>query len=277
MARTLLDMFDVSLDFLTQVVADNPSLRGMILGYLAEAKLREILVGHGRASAFRKDDDHDRKKKGDLVLTYQGIEFKVEVKSLQTNTVEICDAGNSTSSNEKWIRKILKKKGRGEPNPDFSPVWNKHGLGAKYRGQFQCDASDRRKVTFPDGSTLETTNLLFGEFHILAAGLFAFREKWDFGFALNRDLPASTNAAYPGYQREKLISSMISVTWPLQSPFVSDIYVLLDRLVAAEKAKDKAKVTEEMKVVVEKEPVKATQEVEETQVKVVKRKRPRKS
>jgi hypothetical protein len=75
MARTLLDVFDVSLDFLTRVVEDYPSLRGMILGYLAEAKLREILAGHGRATAFRKDDDHDRKKKGDLVLTYQGFEF----------------------------------------------------------------------------------------------------------------------------------------------------------------------------------------------------------
>ena len=66
-------------------------------------------------------------------------------------------------------------------------------LGGRYRGLFQCDASDKRKVEFPDGSTLETTNLLFGEFHILAAGLFAFRQKWDFGFALNSDLPASSN------------------------------------------------------------------------------------
>ena len=73
------------------MVEDNPSLRGIILGYLAEAKLREILAVHGRATAFRKDDDHDRKKKGDLVLTYQGFEFKVEVKSLQTNSVEILD------------------------------------------------------------------------------------------------------------------------------------------------------------------------------------------
>jgi hypothetical protein len=74
-----------------------------------------------------------------------------------------------------------------------------------------------------------------------------------------------------------LIGSMISVAWPLQPPFVSDIYVLLDRLVAEEKAKDKGKVTEETQVVVEKKPVKVTQEVEETQVKVVRKKRPRKS
>ncbi len=270
-------MFDVSMDFLTQVVLDNPSLRGMVLGYLAEAKLKEILEGHGRASAFRKEDDHDRKKKGDLVVTYQGFEFKVEVKSLQTNSVEILDEEHSTASEEKWIRKILKKKGRGQANPGYIPVWNRRRLEGRYRGQFQCDASDKRPVIFPDGSTLQTTNLLFGEFHILAAGLFAFREKWDFGFALNSQLPASTNMEYPEYQRSKLITSMISVMWPLAAPFVSDIYALLDELVAEEKAKLAGKVTEQTRVVVKKEPVKEMKVVEETKVRVVKKKPRKKS
>ncbi len=54
-ARTLLDIFDVSLGFLTKVVVDNPSLRGMVLGYLAEAKLKESLrvMGGHRPSARR--------------------------------------------------------------------------------------------------------------------------------------------------------------------------------------------------------------------------------
>jgi hypothetical protein len=268
MPRTLLDIFDVSLDLLTQVVVENPSLRGMLLGYIAERKLRGLLEGHGRATSFRKDDDHDRKKKGDLVLTYQGFEFKVEVKSLQTNSVEILDA----SGNSKWIRKILRKKGPGQPNPEYAPFWNSHRLNAMYRGQFQCDASDKRKVEFPDGSSVQTTNLLFGEFHILAAGLFAFREKWDFGFALNSSLPPSTNAIYTEYQRNKLITSMISVTWPLQPPFVSDIYSLLDQLVA----KEKEKVPTEA-VVVEETPLKATTVVKEAKLKIVERKRPKKS
>jgi hypothetical protein len=273
--RTLLDVFDVSLDFLTQVVMDNPSLRGMLLGYIAERKLREILVGHGRATAFRKDDDHDRKKKGDLVLTYQGFEFKVEVKSLQTNTVEILDAENSLiSGSETWVRKILKQKGPGKPNPSYAPIWTKDRLTAEYRGQFQCDASDRRKVDFPDGSSVETTKLLFGEFHILAAGLFAFREKWDFGFALNRDLPASTNEDYTPYQRKMLITSMIPITWPLQAPFVGDIYSLLDLLVKEEKAKGARKAVKETKVV-EAEPAKTA--TEEQHLKVVEKKRRKKS
>ena len=40
--RTILDMFGVDLTFLTEVVKANPSLRGVIIGYLAERKLWEV-------------------------------------------------------------------------------------------------------------------------------------------------------------------------------------------------------------------------------------------
>lgn len=276
-ARTLLDIFEVSLDFLTKVVVDNPSLRGMILGYLAEAKLRELLESHGKATAFRKEDDHDRKKKGDLVVTYKGHEFKVEVKSLQTNSVEMLDEESSrTPGNWAWVRKMLKKSGRGQENAAYQPIWEKHRLNGKYRGQFQCDASDKRKVNFDDGSTLETTNLLVGEFHILAAGLFAFREKWDFAFALNRNLPRSANPAYTKYQRDHLLTSMMPITWPVPPPYVTDIYDLLDILVAEEEAKAAGKPIPETPTVVQLEPAKEVAVVEEPQVKVVGKKRKKK-
>jgi hypothetical protein len=228
--RTVLDAFDVSLEFLSRVVFDNPSLRGMIVGYLAEAKLREILTVDGKATDFDKHDDHDRKKKGDLVMKYQGLDLKVEVKSLQTNTVEILEPGTTP---EKWVRKILKQSGRGVPNPDFIPTWERERLSdsVQFRGQFQCDASDSRPVIFPDGSKVKTTDLLFGEFDIVAAGLFAFREKWDFAFALNRDLPKSTHQAYTAHQRDNLIASMVPITWPVKPPFTTDLYGLLDKLV----------------------------------------------
>ena len=131
-------------------------------------------------------------------------------------------------------------------------------------------------MTFPDNSTLETTNLLFGEFHILAAGLFAFREKWDFGFVLNRDLPASTNSAYSEYQRAKLISSMVPVTWPLGAPFVADIYLLLDRLVAEERAKLKGKRVPDTPSVKDVGPVEVKSVIEERQLKVTDKKRRKK-
>jgi hypothetical protein len=271
MSRSVLDYFDVSLEFFTEVVMGNPSLRGMVLGYIAEAKLKEALVGHGRGSAFRKDDDHDRKKKGDLTVTYEGYEFKIEVKSLQTSTVEMLADGGD------WVRKVIKQKGPGQPNPAYIPVWEQQRFDAQYQGQFQCDASDRRWVKFPDDSRVETTNLLFGEFHILAAGVFAFREKWDFGFALNRDLPPSTNNKYTPYQQDRLITSMVPITWPLKAPFVSDIYVLLDQLVAEEQAKQEGALSgTETEVVVE-PPVKHVEVVEEVQLKIVEKKRKRKS
>lgn len=53
-ARTLLDIFDVSLGFLTKVVVDNPSLRGMVLGYLAEAKLKDLRVMGGHRPSARR-------------------------------------------------------------------------------------------------------------------------------------------------------------------------------------------------------------------------------
>ncbi len=82
---------------------------------------------------------------------------------------------------------------------------------------------------------------------------------------------------YPEYQRSKLITSMISVTWPLAAPFVSDIYSLLDRLAAEEKAEQAGKVTEETKVVVKKARVKEMKVVEGPKVKVVKKRKPKKS
>jgi len=141
---SILNVLDVSLGFLTQVILENPSLRGMVFGYVAEAKLREVLSGHGMATAFRKDDDHDRKKKGDLVVTYKGFDFKIEVKSLQTNTVEMM-----TPDGRSWLRKIIKQKGSGKPNPDYLPVWEKHGLAATYRGAFsmRCERSPYCEVS----------------------------------------------------------------------------------------------------------------------------------
>lgn len=175
------------------------------------------------------------------------------------------------------MRKMLKQKGRGVENPAYLPIWERHRLGGQYRGRFQCDASDRRKVTLPDNSTIETTNLVFGEFDILAAGLFAFRERWDFAFALNRDLPASTNKNYTDYQRQRLITSMIPITWPVQKPFVTDLYGLLDLLVAEEEARRTGRSRTATPTVVELPPAKETRVVEEPQLKVVEKRRRKKS
>lgn len=193
--KALLQRWGITTEDLTKIVDGNPSLRGMLFGYVAEYKLRSFFESDGRITSLRKDDDHDRRRKGDLVITYKGYEFKIESKSLQTNLIK---------RNEK----------------------------DEYNGVVQCDASDRREVTLPNGKKVTTTCLVVGEFDILAACLFEFRQKWDFAFALNRDLPKSRYKKYPEDVRKYLLKSLVPVSWPIKPPFTSDPFSLLDRLVS---------------------------------------------
>jgi hypothetical protein len=192
--QTILDRWTITPEELTVAIDENPSLRGMLFGYVAEYKLRKLwFEDRPEVTHFVKHDDHNRKKKGDLVITYKGREFVIESKSLQTNT--ITKQGNT------------------------------------YSGKAQCDASDRRKVTFKDGSTLETTCLLEGEFDILAINCFAFKGEWLFTFCKNCDLPRSTYGKYTDVQRNALLASLVPTTWPSQPPFRDEPFSLLDELI----------------------------------------------
>ncbi|MEW6587072.1 MAG: restriction endonuclease [Nitrospirota bacterium] len=164
MSDTILDRWDITAEELTQVIDQNPSLRGMILGYLAELKLEKLWLSGEEITEVRKGDDHDRKRKGDRVIRYKGQKFIFESKSLQTGMIRQTDKG--------WV------------------------------GKAQVDASDRRDVILPDGSKVTTTCLLKGEFDILAVNVFAFENKWRFVFAKNSDLPTSNYEKYTEYQRK---------------------------------------------------------------------------
>ncbi len=120
------------------------------------------------------------------------MEFSIEVKSLQTTLIKKVDG-----------------------------CWT---------GRAQVDGSDRRIVKFPDGTELNTTLLLRGQFDTLAVNCFAFENTWNFAFAFNRDLPKSTFKKYTEAQRNQLIASLVPVTWPPEPPFVSDPFVLVERL-----------------------------------------------
>ena len=143
-----------------------------------------------------KDDDHDRKKKGDRRLWYQEKELIIEVKSIQTNSVRLL-----------------------QENPRL------------LRGGTQVDASDRRRVDFSDGTSLDTTCLLVGEFDILAVNCRPFADNWDFAFALNVDLERSSYKKYSPLQQSKFIKSMQYLTWPLKADgiFTTDFQDVLDR------------------------------------------------
>lgn len=192
---SILDEWEIDAEILTTLLNDNPSLRGMLLGYVAEHKLKEIIEDIPGVSLATKFDDHDRKKKGDLHVVYRGKAFEIESKSLQSNTVSY---------------------------DNDSGVWS---------ARSQVDASDRREVTLSNGETLQTTLLKRGEFDILAVNCFAFEQQWKFVFARNMDLPTSKYAGYPAEVREQLIASLIPITYPPTTPFVEDVHALLDEMV----------------------------------------------
>jgi hypothetical protein len=167
-------------------------MRGLMMGYVAEYKLRRMYFEDERITALIKDDDHDRKSKSDIRINYRGASFRIECKSLQTN------------------------------------LSKKHDTG--FAATYQCDASDSRIVRFSDGSEVKTTCLLTGEFDVVAVNLFALEEEWRFAFALNRDLPRSRYRKYSELQQRELIASSIKIAYPLERPYVDDPFVLLDRL-----------------------------------------------
>ncbi len=191
---TILERWGLTAEELTEVIDSNPSLRGFMIGYVGEFKLWQMLLADERIAHAHKYDNHDRAHRNDLAVLYREHEFTFEVKSLKTNSIKYS--------------------------------------GDVYSGDFQCDASDRQPVRLPNGETVETTCLLVGGFDIVAVNLFAFREQWDFAFALNRELPRTKSKKYTPAQQRYLLATSIRITWPLQAPFVSDPFPLLDKLIA---------------------------------------------
>lgn len=193
-SKSILKRWGITERELTELVDQNPSLRGILLGYVAEKKFHDNYLSHPDITEKGKDDDHDRKKKGDRRIVYKGHTFLIEVKSLQTNSVK-------NLGGDSWV------------------------------GKAQVDASDRRLVTFPNKTKLNTTCLLRGEFDLLAVNCFAFGEQWRFAFALNSELPENTYSKYTAYQRKHLLPSLITVEWALQPPFTDNPFALLDKLI----------------------------------------------
>jgi hypothetical protein len=198
-----LEDWDLSYDEINELLTDNPSLRSFVMGYAAEMKCRRMFFeDHPEITSLTKYDDHDRVLKGDIAFTYRDQPFTVEVKSLQTNS----------------LKRLL-----------GGPV-----MSAK----FQCDASDRRWVKFKDGSTIETTCLLVGEFDLLAVNLHSFEGEWDFTFAKNADLPRvnglrGKSRDYTQYQRSNLLMGTMPMMNPPIHPYNADPFVLLDELIEA--------------------------------------------
>ena len=190
---SILEELGLTVAELTDLIHSNPSLRGMVVGYAAEQKLRVYLQSNNEITYIGKPDDHDRQNKGDHVIRYRGRQFAIEIKSLQTRLV--------TQDGDIW------------------------------RGRAQVDASDRRTVILADGSALETTLLTVGEFDVLAVNCFAFGQGWNFVFAKNEDLPRSRYRNYTDAVRQQLIASLVPISWPPEPPFSGSLLAVLDSLI----------------------------------------------
>jgi hypothetical protein len=196
----ILEQWGVTLDEINDILAERPSVRGILLGFIAEYKLAQIWFSNDpRVDSLERYKNHDRTRAGDLGFRYKGVLVSVQVKSLQSSSV-------------------LKTK-------------------TGYKGTFQCDASDRRLVRLPNGESVETTCLLVGGFDLLAVNLFEFGQEWRFAFAKNSDLPRTTSSKYTPEQRKFLLATSVRITWPLQPPFYEDPFTVLDTIVAEKSSK----------------------------------------
>jgi hypothetical protein len=198
-----------------EIAVNRPSLRGMLMGYAAEYKVRKEWFIRPEITDLFVPDDHDRTQKFDIGFKYKGEPIRVEVKSLQTNSVKLRDP----TARSGW---------RSLKSLHMNPSTPREG---EQQAIFQCDASDRRMVTFPSGTKIETTCILIDAFDLLAIGLFAFGHGWNFAFARNRDLPRSAHKKYPPETHEFLLASSMPITWPLKPPYEAEPYRLLDEIV----------------------------------------------
>lgn len=188
----ILKEWDLTRQELDEIVSACPGLRGSMLRYVAEYKLRKMWFSGPKFGHVIPSDDPNLTCDGYLGLIYKATTIKVELKSLRTASV--------------------RKTGDG------------------LRGTIMCDAGDTRNLRLPDGSEAETGCLLAGQFDILAVNVFEFEKKWNFAFALNDDLPRSTFAKHTEYQRRHLLKMFVRLTWPLKPPFTDDPRPLLEQL-----------------------------------------------
>lgn len=180
---------------LNDLLTSNPSLRGMIMGYLAEIKLKEIWLEDDRITNIYKADDHNRDVKADWIIEYKNEkEFSIEIKSVQTNSIR-------RSDDESFLK-----------------------------GKFQCDASDSRFINLNNNKSVKTTCLKKGRFDIIAVNLYPFRGKWEFAFAKNDDLPTTNYSKYDIDVQNQLLKGTINITYPHSEKYYSNPYNLLEEM-----------------------------------------------
>lgn len=173
-----------------------PSLRGMILGYIAEEMFEKYVpkkYGFISSEDIESHDDHDRRfNKSDRTIKVDGRLYRIQLKSVQTNS----------------IKRNLET-----------------GL---LQADVQNDASDSRSVTLPNGSTIITTCYARDDYDILAVPLFPFTGKWDYAYKRNIDCRSTTSPKYTDEDSKYLLATTEIITWPLSDDWHDDLSTLID-------------------------------------------------
>jgi hypothetical protein len=184
----------VSPEDLVSAIKRAPSLRGMILGYIAEEMFeKHILDPLEHVGEVRSFDDHDRSQnKADRSFIAHGRRYTVQLKSVQTNS--IC-----------WRKDI-----------------------ECLMADVQNDGSDRRDVLLQNGNIVNTTNYKIGDYDILAVPLYPFTGTWDFAYKRNRDCRLTVSNKYSDEDRQFLLATTEKLHFPLNSEWHGDLMEICD-------------------------------------------------
>ena len=190
-----------------RIIHKNSNALSAIFGYVAEERLREMyLKDDPRVENLRSPEDQDSADKGDWAFTWRGEPMKIEVKSLQTHTIDAVDTTQTELGDE-----------------DEESV--------RYRAGFHLKGtSDQRTIQY-GGEEYSTTlmNVEDTDIDVMAVNLYKIKDEWDFAFLKVEDLPRS-KGNYPEGLRQKLARSQIRLTIPLRGPFTADLYELMDEV-----------------------------------------------
>ena len=179
---------DISYEDMKSIIKNNPSLRGIFLGYWAEHKFQKSIEKNKKISNIKKHNDHDRENnKADREFLCNGKKITVQLKSIQTNSIK----------------------------------WDKNSK--KYLANVQNDASCKRKINLPNGEEICTTNYKIGDYDILAVPLYPFCRKGMFAYKLNKNCRRSTYKKYTKDQQKQLLSTTEKITYPLSKDWTTDI------------------------------------------------------
>lgn len=190
---TIID--SVSPEDLVTSIKRAPSLRGMILGYIAEEMFEKYLpVKYGFISSddIEKHDDHNRQfNKSDRTIRVDGRLYRIQLKSVQTNS----------------IKRNLQT-----------------GL---LQADVQNDASDSRTIHLPSGRSVTTNCYARGDYDILAVPLFPFTGEWSYAYKRNIDCRATSSDKYLAEDACFLLATTEIITWPLTDAWTTDLGDLL--------------------------------------------------